>query len=472
MFIILFTGADPAAGREKASKDATAAMSQAELQSQVMAFADRYFSIMIAGFNEYRAQSPPPEEYKELLTICTYSVSSAFTIAAEPNPVGALLDMTVMVTLGRIIFQAAPPEKYGAPIQSLIKGFGKAERDIWQVAANVLTPAQQEELYRLIHKWRKENPEVLFFPSVRFSDFSAQRSEMEKKESSGLFESVEKATQQVEEVRLLAERGMFLATRMPMLTGLFAGIWFSQLANHPDMEKVLNDINIFSESSKRLAAVAEQLPDKIATERDITIKQAMKDINALTITAINQTSKMTLGMIDESARKISQERQAAIRQLMDAFSAERKRTIEEFLSEDQRMRGLLSELRLTIAEGSKLIGSADSLAKGLHLESKNETTGPPAKPFDIKDYRDTLREASNTILQAQELVKTLNGLELGKMMPQILQGVNTVEKKGQRWMLFGFVLGVALILVSLAGVVIALLVYHRYVGVRNPAPPR
>jgi len=54
--------------------------------------------------------------------------------------------------------------------------------------------------------------------------------------------------------------------------------------------------------------VAEQLPEEIRAERDKTIKQAMTSINELTISAINQTSRMTLGMINETAKKISQER--------------------------------------------------------------------------------------------------------------------------------------------------------------------
>lgn len=449
LLVISFSGAVPAADKKKDTKDAPHVMTQAELQSQVMAFADRYLSIIVAAFNAYEAQTPAPEDYKRLLSVCTYSMSSAFTIAAEPNPVGALLDMVTMVTLGRIIFEDSLLQRYGAQIQPLIDGFSEANRDVWEIAAKVLTYENQQKLKALIVNWRKNNPEVQFFPSIRFSDFSVKRTESEKEEPSGLFKSVENATEQVEEIRLLAERGIFLATRLPMLTGLFAGVWFSQLANHPDMEKILNDLNTFSRVSERLATLAEQLPDKIAAERDTTIKQAMESINDLTIRTI-----------DETARKVSQERKAAIDQLLVGLSKERKDFMDALGTEEPRLKGLLSELRLTLAEGNRLIGSTDSLVTSLDLKPSEAKTAAPAKPFDIKDYQATLKEASNTILQLHDLVKSIDQMGLEKTLPQVVKAVDEVEQRGEKWVFFAFILGVALIAVFLVGAVIASLAYR------------
>jgi len=464
LLIIFFTGAAQAAKKTNAPKDITVKMSKAELQSQVMAFADRFVAIIAAAFRVYQAQAPPPESYKFVLDIGAYSMASAFTIAAESNPVGALLDMVTMVTLGRIIFEENLREKFGPQLQPVIEGYRKAEKDIWQVASRVLTSAQKQKLYAHIHEWRRSNPEIVFFPIVRFSDFSAVRSgsDSDKTGSGGLFSSVENATQQVEEVRLLAERGIYLATRMPMLTGVLSGVWFSQLAKHPDVEKILKDVSKFSEVSERLAIVAEQLPDQIAIERDTTIKQAMENITRLMMTTMDETAKKTITMIDAAAKKVSLEREAAIRQLMDEFSAERKRTIEDFLNEDKRMRGLLSEVQLTLAEGNKLIVSADSLVKGLNLKPGEAKAAAPAKPFDIKDYQVTLKEASNTILQLHGLVRTMDQMGLEKTLPQIVKAVETVEEKGTKWIYFSFILGIALIVIFLIGAVIASLIYRHF----------
>lgn len=450
--IFILTGIAPAATKKNYPEDG-ATMTEAELQSQVMAFADRYVSIISAGVNAYQAQDPPPENYRSVLSVAVYSMSSAFTIAAESNPAGSLLDMIAMVTLGRIIFEENWQKKLGPQLQPVIASYRKAEEDIWQVSTIILTSAQRKELSALIYKWRQDHPEIVFFPTIRFSNFSALRSSSDSdgKKSSGLFKSVENATQQVEDARLLAERGMYLATRLPLLTGLFGSVWFSQLVRHPDIEKIVNDVHTFSQLSEQLTAVVERLPDQIAAERDTTIKQAMENITTL-----------TMSTIDETAKKVSLERKAAIKQLMNEFSAERKQTIEDFLNEDQRVRGLLEELRQTLLVGNDILLSVNTLTQTLDLGPKETQSDATAKPFEIKDYQATLKEASITIRQLHEMLKTVNQMGLEKALPQIVSVVETVEERGEKWVFFAFFLGVALILIFLVGAVIASLVYRHF----------
>lgn len=459
LLLYILIGTAPAATKKKVPENA-ATINEAELQSQVMAFADRFIPLIVSGITPYQRQAPPPEEYKRVYNLTVYSFSSAFTVAAQARPVGGLLDMVAMVTLGRIIFEEDLLVEYGPGLEPVVAAFRKAENDIWQVAAKVLTADQLRKLRSLIHRYRNHHPDVLFFPSVRFSDFSSFRGKLAEETSGGLFKSVENATQQVEEIRLLAERGMYLGTRMPMLTGLFAGVWFSQLAQHPDMKKILNDVNKFSDVSERLAVIAEQLPDQIAAERDRTIKQAMEKITTLTITAMDETEKKTLVMIEEAANRVSQERKAAIKQLMNEFSVERKQTIEDFLKEDQRMRGLLGELRQTLLVGNDILESVNTLTQTLDLGPKETQAGESARPFEIKDYQATLKEASTTIGQLHDMLKTVDQMGLEKTLPQIVGAVETIEERGEKWVIFAFVLGVALILVFLIGAVIASLVYR------------
>ncbi len=461
LWLFTFTGVVPAAPKKSVSED-SATINEAELQSQVMAFADRFIPLIVSGITPYRGQAPPPEEYKRVYSLTTYSFSSAFTIAAQPSPVGALLDMVAMVTLGRIIFEQDLLVEYGPGLEPVVAAFRKAENDIWQVAAEVLNADQLGKLRSLIHQWRLNHPDTFFFPSVRFSDFSAFRGNLGEKTSGGLFKSVENATQQVEEIRLLAERGMYLGTRMPMLTGLFAGVWFSQLAQHPDMNNILNDVKKFSDVSERLAAIAEQLPDQIAVERDKTIKQAMENITALTITAMDETEKKTLVMIEEAANRVSREREAAIKHLMSEFSVERKQIIEDFLNEDQRMRGLLGELRRTLLVGNDILQSVNTLTQTLDLGSEETQAGDPARPFEIKDYQATLKEASTTIGQLHDMLKTIDQMGLERTLPQIVRAVEAIEERGEKWVFLAFILGVALILIFLLGAVIASLVYRHF----------
>ena len=63
---------------------------------------------------------------------------------------------------------------------------------------------------------------------------------MVRQRGGGLFGSVKAAAQEAEEVRMLAERALFLVTRLPLLTGNFAEIWTSQVLKSPDTQKVLS----------------------------------------------------------------------------------------------------------------------------------------------------------------------------------------------------------------------------------------
>jgi hypothetical protein len=328
--IVLTAGTGNGAKEDK--DKSTSVITEAELQSQLMSFADRFTSIISTAVHEYNTLSPPSESRLPVMRSAIYARAAAYIIAAESDPDVALLDMVVMVTLGRMIYEEYWQKEFGNQVEPVLNGFRKAEEDIWQIVDEVIKSDQQKELYALILEWRQNHPEVLFFTDIRFSDFAAKRrkSKLSKtQKESGLVKSVDAATQQVEEIRLQAERGMFLATRLPMMTGAFTDIWFSRLATNPNFNRILNDIDQLSEVSERLADVAEKLPDHVAKERDKTIKQAIKNI--------------------------SDERKAAIKQFMMDLSTERKQAIQEFLAEEQRLRGLLAELRQTLTAGGELV---------------------------------------------------------------------------------------------------------------------
>ena len=96
----------------------------------------------------------------------------------------------------------------------------------------------------------------------------------------GLFETAESASETVEEMRLMAERGMYLATRIPLLTGLLGDLRLRRIMKNPELQKALSDVSRLSEGTAGLAAIAERLPNQITTEREATIKQLAGEISA------------------------------------------------------------------------------------------------------------------------------------------------------------------------------------------------
>jgi hypothetical protein len=225
--------------KEKDTKEKTYAITEAQLQSHIMSFADRFASILDTAIAKFEKLNPQGKSRYEVLELMTFSLHQAFLIAAESDPDVALLDMVSMVTLGRIFFEEEGPSRYAKMVVPVIDGYRKAEADIRKVAAKVLTPDQMLNLMKIIKRWRKENPEVKSFPLIRFSNFAADRREStltRDEEPEGLFESVESASETVEEMRLLAERGMYLATRIPLLSGLFGDLWLTRIMNNPNLQ--------------------------------------------------------------------------------------------------------------------------------------------------------------------------------------------------------------------------------------------
>src|SRR6185295_15146232 len=99
------------------------------------------------------------------------------------------------------------PKVFGEHGAALSSAFAQAERDIWTVAAKVMTPAQQDQLRELIAQWRKEHPDQVPVEAVRFADFSVHAGKVETeraKNVSGLFGGVRAATSAADRALLLA----------------------------------------------------------------------------------------------------------------------------------------------------------------------------------------------------------------------------------------------------------------------------
>ena len=427
-------------------------MTEVELQSELMSYADRFASIMTQALEDFETLNPKPQARQVILSDLVYSLSSVYTIAAEPNPQVGLLDMVAVTTLGRIIYQDNIRRKYGKSTEVLGDGFRQLEKDIWRIAGKVLTKEQQAELRQLILLWRKNNPDKVVYNYLRFSDFAAQRRNstlVKKVQAGGLFKTVQEVTQQVEETRMLAERGIFLATRLPLLTGNFAEVWMSQLMVSPETSKILADIHTFSRVSERLANVAEQMPD-----------QVMKDVSKLQKQTVNQVMKgideWSEKTLNDVMARVAIEREAFISQFMDRLIGEQKIALEAILTEEQRVTGLVTELGKVIEGSNNLLLTASMLTEKFAV---GEPSAKPkdSKPFDIKEYQDTIAEVTTLVETTNRLI-TAVGLE--ELLPQLIDAIDRVEGEGEELIDHSFRQGVLFILIAMGAYIIARLIYN------------
>jgi hypothetical protein len=435
-----------------AAKKKDYVMTEVELQSELMSYADRFASIMTQALEDFETLNPKPQARQVILSDLVYSLSSVYTIAAEPNPQVGLLDMVAVTTLGRIIYEDNIRRKYGKSTEVLGDGFRQLEKDIWSIAAKVLTSEQRGELRQLILLWRKNNPDKVVYNYLRFSDFAAQRRNstlVKKVQAGGLFKTVQEVTQQVEETRMLAERGIFLATRLPLLTGNFAEVWMSQLLVSPETSKILADIHTVSTVSERMATVAEQLPD-----------QLMKDMSKLRWQTVNQVMKgideWSEKTLNDVMARVAIEREAFISQFMNRLIGEQKIALEAILTEEQRVTGLVTELRKAIEGGNNLLLTANTLAEKFNV-GQPSAKPKDSKPFDIKEYQDTIAEVTTLVESTNRLVGTV-GLE--KLLPELVKAIDQVGNEGEELIDHSFRQALILILIAMGAYVIARLIYN------------
>ncbi len=165
-------------------------LTAAELQLELMSYADRYAATVVQAAEDVERLEFSPEMRRAVVGDVVFSAAAAFTIAADSDPQLALLDMVVMTTLGRMVYRGilAGPHLGDATVP-MIAAFEKLERDIWNVASPILDSATARGAAGKDRTFRENNPELSTFSHLRFADFPSKRpdSTLQKKKSGGIF---------------------------------------------------------------------------------------------------------------------------------------------------------------------------------------------------------------------------------------------------------------------------------------------
>ena len=140
-------------------------------------------------------------------------------------------------------------------------------------------------------------------------------------------------------------------------------------------------------------------------------------------------------------------------ELPEWVSAERQQLLQDLASEEKRLRGLLTDVRQTMAEGSELISLANTTVNSVDSLTGRLESGPFAEnlaSFDIREYRQTAAAASEAIIQLNLLLESAGRLadspEGKQSLSFVIQLVDSVDKKMEGWITQVFVLASALIL--------------------------
>jgi len=464
---------------------------QLELQSQLMSFADHLAAIL--GQAQYGVSAGQPDLGVRTLVRSdfTLSVASAFTIAAGANPEIAMLDVVVMVTLGRMIYEERWRVELGESIQPMLRAFKQLEADVWSIAAKVLTRRERKDLLNLISKWRRDNPNQFVFSHIRFRDFAAERHGVPREEgekSAGLFKSVKQATQSVDKMLLLAERGLYLGARIPMLANTVAQTGLMHMLGTKEIQQIQTDAKRLAESMSRLADASEKLPgdllqDLISDEK--RLRGLLADLTK-TLTAgtdLMASANTTLQATTNLATQLGLEQAASDGQLIDVKAMTgmveqlnavttslgqllKSPILEKVLPqvlEENRLEGLLVDMQKTLAAGNEFMVSANTTLGaasdvvtrlGVDQATNNGQTGDPVAWPALVEHLNTFTASLGQLLESP-------GWE--QRMPQLMQMIDRTEKIGENLVDRAFMRTIILILILLFGTVLAGLLY-RYVS--------
>ena len=388
------SGRPPDARDETFASADSSQKTQQEVQSELMAFADRYFAATLEAAKILENASETPESRYTAAAARLVALVVVTDIAASPNPGGALLDMTVFVTLKRIVAEDYwIPEVYGERAAPVLDAYREIEEDIWDLAASVYSPEQLDELRELIADWRAQHPDTVAVDFMRLTEIGDARKVqnlIDAGSPGGMLAPVKEANRNIEEMRLLAERLTFMATRMQLLISLQVEMASAKLAVQPEVQQLLEDSRSFADVSDRFAeAFATLVAD------------------------------------------LPEERRSAIDQILNGLGDEREQILAELTAEDGGVRPTLGDFRDTFEAGRQLAETLNEAVISMDRLVERVLEGDPARRFDIMDYKATIEEATKTVQEVQAVLTSVDQLLASSISDEelnsILKGAKRLE---------------------------------------------
>ena len=409
----------------KARQAAEAAAQLQRLQAQNMRFADDYVGQLIEGVHQAEIEVATPAQRFALSGWLLAQANTAYTIASSDNAVVNLLDLVALASLSRIVIEESALQRFPEQAEGLLRVHRRLEVQAWNLADAVLTPEQKADLNRALLAWRAEHQDVVLAPFVRFQEFldtaPATPSDSTRTAPRSLIGIVgldplaglDPAVRQVEQSRLLAERAIYYAQRVPIIIDLQLDRSLNRLAAGSEAQQLLRQTAAMSSSALRFTAVAEALPADIARERE-----------------------------------------AIIRQLSELLTTQRATLLP-----------MLEELRRALEAGHLTASSVDQATRSIdalmaRFQDRPRPSGePPGRPFDITEYTQAASEITRAANELTQLMKTV-GVQAPGVGGAMGSTLEAGAAQGRALIDYLFLRLAALIALLLGGLLAVLLLYR------------
>lgn len=259
------------------------------LQGGVMRFADTFSARITQATKDFAALADTPEAEIQAMSWAIGQNTAAFTIASGPNTHVDLLDMLVLVTLGRMTHEEYwGPKVWHEADRPMLEAFVQLEEQIWAIAKLELSPQQQSDLRATIAEWREAHPEMGVTATVRlplFEDLLAS-SKLPQEKRAGLgdllrvdpYYGLEPTIQKLEQLRVFAERSLYYGQRIPLVFSEQLELLGLKLVHMPELQSALEDSRRISQAAASISESAAGLPAVVHAEREATVKQISEEL--------------------------------------------------------------------------------------------------------------------------------------------------------------------------------------------------
>jgi hypothetical protein len=355
------------------------------LRRDVMNFADRYCSSMVAAYDELASKTPRAEAKRFAMERKYNSVASAYINATEPSAMVGLLDMVVMVQLQRAVSEDAWfTELFGENAPELVARLRVQEDDIWKLSSRYLTEAQLKELRDAIDNWRQTHPTERLMSMIRLSDFPEAKSASPSggKGPTSVFgllfldplAGLEPTRREVEQSREAVERMFFYVQRMPVLVSWRVEAVSRGALDSPQIQQFVDNTSRFADTGKSIAAVLERFPKEFSEERQRAVDDLARKTTEERSAAVAQLAQAVAAERDATIRQsgevVASQRAAAVKQVADAVASEREALVASLNASLQSQReGLLRDVEAATvrATGRLLVGACVVVLLGVLL---------------------------------------------------------------------------------------------------------
>jgi hypothetical protein len=325
VLLICLIAAPVDAGRKKKEPDADQ-FSMKEVQAGVMSFADTWGAYIGQSSEHLAITVDTPEARLEVKRFQFYSTLAAYDIAAGQYPGVAMLDMMVLASLTRRVWENHWQTRYGESARLMVKVLYELEANIWAFAAKILTPRQIEAMHELVEEWWEKHPNASEADFVRFSDFGElgrKPSIEEAVKKGGFLSPIRDVAQSADDIKELAERGIYLGLRMQELVAERFELSMMEFMRNPEMSQLFGDIHGFRLSAERYAEVAERYAG--------TMESIPEELKGVVAFSLAEVTRERTAAIDQMFEGVAIERNDAIEQMLQGVAAERAMTLDQTL---------------------------------------------------------------------------------------------------------------------------------------------